>query len=392
MKKNRNKFNFLLILSLLISSSILLAQEPAGKIKVVTEKANIRLKPNIGSIIIQQVPEGTILDFIERVGEWYKVILNTDTQETIQGYVHESLIIEKESTQPKKIKKIEEKQEEKTLEKQKETELTPLPSIPQQSLQASLPQWGVLLSLGGNFFSGGDLNKGARGLADFYGESLLIKGKGEIKPVHMSYIYGGEVIFIIDEKFSAGLGVDYFHGKKESMVEFQKASSCFVFTTQPEIKAIPVRLVLYYFPLSCFYTKLGIEYYFAECTYYYRFSHEKLWQEWKGNSNAQGGGILGGLGFVYDISHYFSFFTEFTGRYAKIKGFEGKNFYKESSGITSSEEGKLYSYEGQISEEKSYPLLFIRSKKPSGANVLNPKQAIINFSGLAIHAGIKVRF
>ena len=352
------------------------AQESLFKLKVVTEQANIRLKPDIGSIIIQQIQQGTVLESLGKEGEWYLVKLEPEEGKQVSGYVHESLVIE--------IERIPQEIEIK--------EPPPSPPITPPSFKPTLPQLDLFISGGGNFFKGGDLNRGSQGLADFYRDTLGIQGKGEIKPVHLSYILGGELNFPLSSRLFLGLGADYFQGEKKSSIEFQRGSSSEIFTARPKIQALPLRLVLSFYILPNFYTKNGVEYYFARCTYSYRFQKEDFSQEWRGEADAQGFGFLGGFGFVHDLTSHISIIVEATGRYAKLKGFKGKDNYTESTGLTSTEEGILYIYQGQISEQKSYPLLFIREKKPTEAGVIDPKEATIDFSGVAIKAGIKIRF
>ncbi|MCD6193696.1 MAG: SH3 domain-containing protein, partial [Candidatus Aminicenantes bacterium] len=89
-------------LSLLLFGSGLLQASPQNtspRVKVVAEQANIRLRPSITSIIIYQAPQGSIFKLIAKEGEWYKIEFQTETGETSQGFVHESLVVRLE---PKK--------------------------------------------------------------------------------------------------------------------------------------------------------------------------------------------------------------------------------------------------------------------------------------------------
>jgi len=366
------------------------------KLKVVTEQANIRLKPDIGSTIIYQVPLGTFLEYLGKEGDWYKVQLKSKEGETVTGYVHESLIATIRPIPQEALAK-EEPVKEEAPPKERETEfeesqiISPPPVEPTQ-FKPFLSPVQISFSGGGNFFLGGDLNKGAQGLADLYEDILSAQRNGEIRPAHLSYIAGGELTIRLHSSVFLGIGVDYFKGKKESQVELIRGKASYVFTTCPKIQAIPIKLMISYFPVPSFYIKSGIEYYFAQCTYYYHIQADDFWENWEGKSKAQELGLMGGLGIVQNVSSHLSLFLEGTGRYARITGFKGTNYFEDSTGFSSSEEGTLYIYQGQISEEKSYPLLFIRKKRPAEAGVLNPALAMIDLSGFSLTAGIRIHF
>jgi hypothetical protein len=83
---------------------------------------------------------------------------------------------------------------------------------------------------------------------------------------------------------------------------------------------------------------------------------------------------------------------ETLGRYSKISNLSGTDEYNDSTDTPSTEDGTLYIYEGHITESESYPLLFIREKKPSEAGVSDAKPATINLSGFEVRVGIRFKF
>lgn len=387
MKKKINKacaFLFALSILFLVGAE---GEEVLTKLKVVTEQANIRLKPYIGSIIIKQVPQGTTLESTGKEGEWYSIKLKPDEGGQVSGYVHESMVfvldgppIEKEE---KEIRTEEEKRE--------EIEEKPLPQpvvTKPPSRQPSKYHFELCFSDGGNIISGGDLNRGAQGFADYQSDQLAIQGKGKVKRPLLSYILGGELAFPLSSRVHLGIGIDYFLRQKESQVKFEEGSFSETFTTRPKIEALPIRVFISYYALPSFYVKSGIEYYFAKCAYFYRFLRE----EQQGEAKAQGFGIIGGLGYELKLSSAFSFIVEATGRYARIKGFKGKNTKIDSTGQEYTEEGTLYLYRVKTTGENSYPLLFILEKRPTEGDVFNAREAIIDFSGLSLKTGIKIKF
>ena len=417
MKKKIAKASALVLAASLLFLSVARGEEVLRKLKVVTEQANIRLKPSIGSIIIKQVPEGTILESTGQEGEWYLIQLTPDELEQVSGYVHESMVIiiegpPKEQEEPEIIKEPEIVEEQAIIKEQEETEkpaeeeiieetppqepvITP-PSKPVVTPPPPSKQpkflFNLVFSGGGNYISGGDLNDGAQGFADYRSNILAVQPQGQAKPAHLGYILGGELTLALSSHFSLGIGVDYFLGERESLVEFPDDPSSETLTTHPKIQAVPLRLAISYYPVPNFYAKIGIEYYLAKCAYYYRSERVGSWEEWRGEATAQDFGILAGLGFEFELTSSFDFIIEATVRYARISGFKGRDRSKDSTGTDHIEEGTLYFYRVQTAGEDSYPLLFIRENTPTEANVFDPREAVINFSGLSLKACFRIKF
>ena len=105
MKKKINKSCALLLAISFLFLARAEGEEVLIKLKVVTEQANIRLKPSIGSIIIKQVPQGTTLESTGKEGEWYLIKLKPDEEDRVSGYVHESMVIVLEGPPIEKEKK-----------------------------------------------------------------------------------------------------------------------------------------------------------------------------------------------------------------------------------------------------------------------------------------------
>jgi len=394
---------------LLASSLLFLAaargEEVLRKLKVVTEQANIRLKPSIGSIIIKQVPQGTILESTGQEGDWYLIQLSPDELEQVSGYVHESMVIilegpPREQEEPEiiieEVEKEKPKQEEKIEETPPTKDVTTPPSQPVVTPPPSYKPPEFLFELvftgGGSFINGGDLNDGSKGLADWRSDDLDLKQQGQVKPAHLGYILGGELTLALSSHFSLGIGVDYFLGERESRVEFPDDPSSETLTIRPKMQAVPLRLAISYHPVPKFYAKIGIEYYLAKCAYFYRFEREGSWEEWRGEASAQDFGIMGGLGLEFKITPSFNFIIEATIRSARVSGFKGIDRSKDSTGTDHIEEGTLYFYRATAAGDDSYRLLFIGESPPTDAFVFDPREAVINFSGLSLKTGFKIKF
>ena len=384
------------IFGLLVAFSLLFlpnanGQEAITKLKVVTEMANVRLTPDIGSVIIHQVPQGKILESTGKEGEWYLVKIQIEEGQDASGYVHESTVIVTERPPQKPAVTPVKKEEVTEPEKEEEPQIQPVPETPSERrpFESRLELWFLG---GGNYAIGGDLNSGAQGFVDFYRDFHSIGEEFDAKPVHLSYLYGGEFSIPIGSNFYLGLGVDFYRGKRESILELQE-NPAIELRTHPKIQAIPIRFFISYYPVRSFYIKTGIEYYFAKCEYYYRYLDDTYWKDWHGTAKTQGSGILGAIGVDLEVAPWLSFNIEATGRIAKISGFKGSDSSIDSDGEEHIENGALYFFKAKGSAIESYPFLFIRIREPiEDVLISDPRRAIIDFSGVSLKAGFKLRF
>jgi hypothetical protein len=402
---NRDRGRIVFILSFMCVLFLLCgpnswAQEPRTRLKVVTEIANIRQNPDIGSAIIQQLPQGTVLEATQKQGEWYIIQLRLEEDKILSGYVHESLVTvisgpapeEAEVAEPQKEKPITEV----PVEVEEEEKARPIKIQPQ--MRETPPETPIFskfcLSFSGgmSYMYGGDLNEGAIGLGDYYAASLGETRSGTVSSLHTGYIFEGELNFALSSKLFLNIGGAYLSGKKESRIEYPERTSIEIYTTRPHIRSIPARLSISFYPDPAFYIKIGGEYHFAKCSYFYRFEEANFWREWRGEASGQGPGFFGGLGIEANPAGSVRFFLEALGRYCKITNFSGKDEYIDSTGSQSTESGTLYIYQGHITESESYTLLFIRERKPSEAGVSDAKAATIDLSGFEVRVGIRFKF
>jgi Bacterial SH3 domain len=405
MKTDHKKTKRLVFLAIFLFGGLALSAASV-KLKVTAEFANIRQKPSIGSPIVRQIPQGAILESVSKEGEWYLVKLEPDESGITSGYVHESLVLALEETPPPKAQqqvpppveekpKIVEKIEKKEPEKTKPPEVLVQQPPRTEAAEAAPPAAGYSLALtaGGTYAAIGDLNKAAQGLADLYSEQLGVAADKQVTPIHLTYIFGGELVFPLSSQFFLSAGADYFLSKKESTISFGNETISGTFKTAPEITVLPVKLSITFYPASFLYFRIGASYYFAKCRYFYRFEHEDAWTEWQGDAKTKNVGFWGGLGLEWNLGGHLALLVEATSQFAPIKGFKGTGTRQDSTMAEPvTEEGTLYAYDGKISSVNSYPLLFIRDKLPTEGGVENAREAEIDFTGLTLRAGFRIKF
>ena len=401
----KKRFILALVFSLLWPS-LIIPQETQIKLKVVADLANIRQQPAIDSPLIHQAKKDSIIEALNKQGEWFRVIILKDSGEATTGYVHESLVTVTEGP-PQKIKQATVKPIKEVtpkVEKPKPQQKKPVePEVEKPAVQKPKPEQIVTsdevikrislkFSVGSNYVAGGQLNEGAKGLADFYRETLGVGGQYKIRPLHLSYLASTEVYIPLDNNFSIGAGLDYYRGELESVVKFDRIAFADYFSSNPRVDATVLNVSIASQPFPFLSLRIGLEYYFAKAFYYYRYQTEGFWQEWSGRAKAQGLGFLAGVSYEYQIAPSIFLFIEAVGHYSKIEGFKGTDNYRESTSYTYSESGPLFFYKSQIGQDKTVSNLFIRERKPTEAWVIDAKEAIIDFSGMSLKAGLKFWF
>jgi hypothetical protein len=90
---------------------IVVAAYPADlRVRVIAQKATIKLEPNLQSQTISAVPLGAILRATKKEGEWYFVELPEDKGFKVSGYIHQSAVnVLAETEEEKKAKELEAK-------------------------------------------------------------------------------------------------------------------------------------------------------------------------------------------------------------------------------------------------------------------------------------------
>ena len=190
----------------------------------------------------------------------------------------------------------------------------------------------------------------------------------------------------------ATLGLDYFSGRRSSLLEFASGPATDSLLTRPRIQALPVKLGLAYYPVPYLYLKGGLQYYFVSVNYLYRYEKSLFWQEWQGDAQARGIGASVGAGGEYELYPGLFLIGEAEFRFARFGGFTGKDITINSEGESYTEQGTLTYFLAEVAGQGGYPLVFIRGDLPSGPGVSEAREARVNLNGMSLKFGIRVRF
>lgn len=119
MKAQHRKETFFLLLTVTLFSLSILASG-AVKIRVTVNTANVRLKPDLKSMVIGLVSGGQVLEVLEKVENWYFINLPPDDKGiVVSGYIHRSVVeeISPETSPPPEEKKAEKEKSQVSLKK-----------------------------------------------------------------------------------------------------------------------------------------------------------------------------------------------------------------------------------------------------------------------------------
>jgi opacity protein-like surface antigen len=363
------------------------------KLQVTAEQANIREKPDISSAILLQVPEGTVLDAEQKEGEWYAVRITQEEGQFVNGFVHESLVrvVETQEERPEKKETVKENPPEVKLE---EPAPPPPPEKPPQ-LPPEVPvepePFVVSLWLGGRYASVGDFNEGTRGLAQLYEDRLGVGGKGEVDSLHLGYLFGLDAQLPLARRFFFTVGAEYYRGERSSSVSYQTEAGA-LYTAKPRVSAVPITVGLSFYPLPYGYVKIGVDYTFGRCSYFYRFEEGDFWEEREGHASSGGFGYQVGLGADLRVFRNVFVAAEAIYHHSRLTNLEGENIYRRSDGVSSHEEGRLYYFRVSENGTDLVPLVLVLEGRPADIGGYDERVAELSLSGLSLRAGIRVRF
>ena len=350
------------------------------ELRIAVEKANILLEPDIESAIVTTMPKGSILQSYEKAGEWFRIIIGPDEEGfVVIGYIHSSAV---EIISEKSMQEPDFWEEE--------------PGF-FQGIGLSVKLTGGL-----NYFSGGDIDEGTRGLYDLAADYISSIGytiERRTKPFHNGYGIMGDIIFNFSPKIGIGIGLGYIFACEQSFLTFSKKNigpEGYLFSS-PRISVVPIRLGLFFIlPLHRLFNVSfngGTALYLTEYSYGMQYKIDDMETIYH-KANAKALGFHGGIGFEIILSPRAVFFIEGQGRYAKITNFKGTTILRKDTylmgsviieTIVSKKEGMLYYLEGN-----KYPSLAILEGEPSEYKTV--RKAAFDFSGFTFQAGLRIKF
>jgi hypothetical protein len=362
----------------------------AIKVKVTAEQANLREKPDIGSAIVQQIPEGTVLDADRKEGDWYFVRYPLEDGGVIGGWIHESLVEVAEAGPP-----VEEPEKKPAAQKPPRVRgrrpggIGPIEAPEFRS--GSIPL-EISFSAGLSTLAPRNLNDGTQGYADWLGASLGMDSQDNTNALHVAAIAGFELSYRFSPQLVFGLGADILGGSNGGEITLTGPALLETLSTKPSVRGVPFKASVRYYFRDGFYARGGLGLYAIRARYLFRREGEGFWEERKGRASATGLGLEAAIGGEWDVAARTVVFAEAGFRVVSVDRLTGRETFTSSLGDDVTQPGTLYFFHKSAGGEDAYPLIFVRGSLPSEPGVVDAREARVNMSGMAVRAGVRYRF
>lgn len=291
--------------------------------------------------------------------------------------------------------------------------------IPRPTLAAA--KISLKLQGGLSYLQAGDVNAGTQAFFD-WGKVYFAPPPGGLiqggyTAIHWGYEFGGDIIFELNPNIGVGIGAGYLecsrnlqgHPRMMQIIDTPGGDPTLIksFDAGTKLSAIPLRLSLFLtLPLSGklnFIANAGASYY-LEARYHGFWFVDERWSpgfeppfqtlSTTAEKEKSPFGFQGGIGIEYKAFAKTTLFVEAQGRSARFHGLEGTSTSVPgpNGGVlpSFSETGKLY-YESVLLIPNAPRLILVQSAPPAGPGG-QPREAVIDFSGVSLQAGVRIHF
>jgi opacity protein-like surface antigen len=360
------------------------------KIKVTAEQANLREKPDIGSSIVQQIPEGTVLEADKKDGEWYFVRYTLEDGGVIGGWIHESLVeVVVEGAQPKPEEKTPARE---APPRERVSRPGRIGRIERPEFRTGAIPLEFAVSAGLGTLSPRDLNDGIRGYAGLTGASIGALTPASPDALHLAVLAGFELSYRFSPRLAFGLGADFLSGSNGDTMVLSGELLTGTVSTKPSVRGVPVKIMVRFYPGAGIYIRGGLGLYSVKAGYLLRTQGAASWEQSKGSATTTGLGAEAAFGGEWTIASRTMLFIEAGFRMARFTGLTGQNVTTNSAGETRTEPGTLYFFHKTGADDHAYALIMVRGSVPSEAGVVDARRANVNLSGTAVRVGLRYKF
>jgi hypothetical protein len=371
-----------LIVSLAGAPFLAAAQKAPARVKVIAEQANLREKPDIGSSIVQQIPEGTVLEADRKEGEWYFVRFTLEDGGVIGGWLHESLVEPVAGGTPVPAAAA--------------PAAAPVPAASGGPASArsgtSAFPLEISVSAGVATLAPRDLNDGARGFPDWFGAMVGLPAPETADILHLGSAAEIELAYRLSPRLAIGLGAGYLHAANGDQMTFADELDTRTVSTKPSVSSGSVKATVRFYPGAGLYIRGALGLYSVKAGYLYRVEGGGTWTESTGSATATSLGAEAAFGGEWAVGSRTAVFAEAGLRMAGVDELTGENTDSSSADVKVIETGTLYFFGRMAADGNDYPLVAVRASAPAGTDYVGTRRAELNLSGMSIRVGLRYRF
>jgi hypothetical protein len=278
--------------------------------------------------------------------------------------------------------------------------LSGLPAQEEDEEEVVFKGVGLHVRLGGGYslLSGGDFKTGIQGMYDqscqLISSAGFTLGKSDERPLNSGYELGGDLVYYFAGRFGIGAGGTLTRVNKinEQLFRYGTVLLDHALRIVPRTDIITLRVGAFYaIPLNRLVTvclNAGPALYAVDfgCSWSYEMGGYAY--QVSQTVKAKGWGAQGGIGLEIRMNARLAFILEAQARYARISGFEGtERLYEYIGGQSSTSDttGTLY-----YLKKEGFPRLEVFSEAP--ATGLDGDEAVFDFSGISLRAGLNFKF
>jgi hypothetical protein len=252
----------------------------------------------------------------------------------------------------------------------------------------------IILTGGYCSMSVGDINNYLKSLDNYLRETTNYEG-GKIERLHYFPDLSIELRLDLSSRFAVDLGMGVMSKKGETHFDCTGISPPSTYYRsyyiKQEIKVSPLTIKGCYSIFSSskahLFLNFGLAYFFSKFSLLI-YESRPIWPLPVTYSiSSAGPGLIGGIGFEYNLANFLALVFEAQGRYSKVRGPEGNTY-----GTTEDGGGALYIGEKYYAADNRFrPYLITSPSKPSGGDFRNFREAVVDLSGLSLKLGLRIK-
>lgn len=255
----------------------------------------------------------------------------------------------------------------------------------------------IRIIAGWNYFAGGDLDRGTRGLFDERADVVSARGyktqSREVNPCRSGLEFGAEAVYLLGPRLRIGARVTTSHPvHKNNLTYYQDPLFPYRLWSNVDLNILSFMVEFHYVipahrRLWLFFSG-GPELHLVTYRYNLNFQTPTILEDMAQKANGKGLGAKGSAGLEVHLNPRVALIFEVDGRLAKVSNFEGNEaIYRLEDSLPTTSEVKGFLYYAAAGKFPSLAILSEDATKGKGW-----KRAGFDYSGIGLNTGLIFRF